>query len=78
MQTKTLCEVCRKNTKGTGSVFYDRETFLCKSYYTNFLKNKIFTDTSKKFRTAKPCTKQWVKKCEAEGSAYNKWLKEVK
>ena len=67
-------------TDYNGLVFFDNtgENDLCKSHYLKYHRDKRMVESKKKFKKAKPCTKQWAKMCKEQGEIFNKWFKEQK
>lgn len=80
-QTKDKCDLCGKGKKNFEClVWYSEwtETNLCKSCYLKWCKNKEHRSLEKKYKKAKPTTKEWHKKCVELQKAFNKWFEEIK
>ena len=77
---KKFCDVCSEETDYNGLVFMENtgERDLCKSHYLKYLRDKRMIESKKKFKNAKPCTKQWANMCKEQGEIFNKWFKEQK
>ena len=77
-KNKRFCDVCGIRTDYNGLVFYENtgENDLCKSHYLKYCRDKRMVKSKMKFKSAKPCTKQWVKMCKEQGEIFNKWFKE--
>jgi hypothetical protein len=69
-----ICE-CGKIFKGNNCVWYSGniETNLCRSCYMKWCKSKECKFVKEKYKTAKPCTKEWSKMCDALQKEFDKW-----
>lgn len=73
MKKQETCNVCGKNVGNfNGCVYYDFESYLCRSHYLEF--NKYKKPVSEKFKNPTPGTKRFIEMCNAEGKCYKEWL----
>ena len=74
---KTYCDICGIETKYNGKVmWHELEYDLCKSHYLTYCRYKPRLELKKKYKNAKPCTKQWSKMCKEQERIFIKWFKE--